>query len=261
MFISTTRLLILSTALVLPAIGLATDDVQDKAPRTDQIDPYVDVLIKQVSDYLLLADSISVRSDVTFEEVLTTGQKIQMHRSGKLIARRPDRLRMELASDKGVKRFYYDGEKISLFDLSRNVFATIDKAGTIEEALDYAMDTYQVELPMADFLAGNLYENFINGTDSAFYAGLHYMEGEEYHHLALSNKNVDFQTWIKDDEAPLIHKVIITYKNLPGEPQYTAVFKDWQLNPIAPDMAFDFYPPVDAEQIEFLPVITGKGEK
>ncbi len=80
------------------------------------------------------------------------------------------------------------------------------------------------------------------------------MDGANYHHLALSNENVDFQIWISDDMAPLIRKIVITYKHVEAEPQFTAIPSDWEFNRRAPDMVFNFYPPIDADEIEYLPV-------
>lgn len=223
---------------------------------SSQIDPFVDALIRQASDYLLIAKSFSLHSDTVIEEVSSSGQKIQFSRSAEVLVRQPDRLRAEVVSDKGVTRFYYDGKTMSRFDLDQNVYASIDVPDKLEAALDHAMERFQIDAPLADFFAGNLYRNFIENTDSAFYVGLHYLEGSKYHHLALSNENVDFQIWISDGIAPLIHKIVITYKHLVGAPQFTAILSDWNFNPDAPDMVFDFYPPIDAEEIEFLPVIT-----
>lgn len=229
---------------------------------SDGIDPFVVNLIRQASDYLSSAKSFSLKAHQTTEEVLRSGQKIQLSRSGKVLVRLPDRMYTEAVSDKGTTRFYYDGKTMSRFDLEKNIYASIDVPDTLEAALDHAMLKFHVDAPLADFLAGNLYDNFISNTDSGFYAGLHYLDGEKYHHLALSNQHVDFQIWITDSVEPLIRKIVITYKHLKGVPQYTAYLSDWDFNPRTPDMLFDFYPPIDADEIEFIPVATGtSGEK
>ena len=224
------------------------------AYSTGSIDPFVDALIKQASDYLAMATSYSLHVDTTVEEVSPSGRKIQLSRSADVLVRQPDRLRAEVVSDGGVTRFYYDGKHFSRFDLDKNTFARIDVPSNLEAALDHAMERFQLDAPLADFLAGNLYDNFILNTDSGYYAGVHYMDGANYHHLALSNENVDFQIWISDDMAPLIRKIVITYKHVEAMPQFTAILSDWEFNPRAPDMVFNFYPPIDADEIEYLPV-------
>jgi len=146
--------------------------------------------------------------------------------------------------------------------VDKNSYASIDVPGTLDTALDHVMEKYQLSAPLADFLAGNLYENFIANTDSGFYAGLHFLDGRKYHHLALSNENVYFQLWISDDVAPLVRKLVITYKHIEGTPQFTAYLSEWDFNPRTPDMVFDFYPPIDADEIDVLPVVSrNKGDK
>jgi hypothetical protein len=241
--------------------NISTDkDTPDSTnPKTiSQIDPFVDALVKQVSDYLSTAKSFSVRSNATFEEVLPTGQKIQISRTADVLVRRPDRLQAEIESDQGITRFYYDGKIMSRFDLDKNVYASIDVPDNLEAALDDAMERFQIDAPLADLIAGNIHENFIAKTESGSYVGLHYLDGNKYHHLALSNKNVDFQVWITDDTAPLIRKIVITYRHLDGAPQFTAILSDWNFNPRTPDMVFEFFPPIDADKIEYLPVKTSQ---
>lgn len=233
---------------------------QDTQGQAD-IDPFVAQLVKQASDYLQNFKSFSLRADATTEEFLPDGQKIQLSNSKRVLVRRPDRMYGEVISDRGTTRFYYNGKKMSRFDIDNNVYASIDVPNKLDDALDYVMEKYQLDAPLADFLTENLYDNFIANTRSGIYAGLHYMQGKKHHHLAMSNENVDFQIWIADDVAPLIHKVAITYKHLPSEPQFVAYLSEWNFSPQTPDMVFEFHPPIDAEEIQFLPVKTAGGKK
>ena len=54
--------------------------------------------------------------------------------------------------------------------------------------------------------------------------------GKRCHHLAFAQEHVDWQVWIEDGAQPLVRKFVITYKDEPGAPQYTAIFFDWKLN-------------------------------
>ena len=245
--------------LCLPLLSSLPALAEDASPQND-IDPFVDKLIKQTSDYLANYKSFSLHAYTTTEEYMPNGQKIQLSSSKRVLVRRPDRMYGEVVSDRGTTRFYFDGKKISRFDLDTNTYGSIDAPGTLDEALDHAMQKFQLDAPLADILTDNLYDNFIANTREGSYAGLHFMQGKKHHHLAMSNENVDFQVWIADDIAPLIHKVVITYKHLPGEPQFSAHLSDWDFSPLAPDMVFEFHPPIDADEIQFLPVKTAGGK-
>ncbi len=124
--------------------------------NSGSIDPFVDAMIRQASDYLAMAKSYSLHVETTVEEVSPSGRKIQLPRSADVLVRQPDRLRAEVVSDGGVTRFYYDGKQFSRFDLDKNTFARIDVPGNLEAALDHAMERFQLAAPLADFLAGNL---------------------------------------------------------------------------------------------------------
>ena len=84
--------------------------------------------------------------------------------------------------------------------------------------------------------------------------GLHLLQGVKHHHLLLSNQNVDYQVWIEDSARPVPKKIVITYVNEPGQPQFTALLTGWDFAPRLPDLVFDFAPPADADEIEFLPL-------
>jgi hypothetical protein len=76
-------------------------------------------------------------------------------------------------------------------------------------------------------------------------------------HLAFSADNVDWQVWIQDGPRPVPRKFVITYKDEPNDPQYTAVFSNWDFNTELPDFVFNFEPPPGAAKI---PVMEIKAE-
>jgi hypothetical protein len=47
---------------------------------------------------------------------------------------------------------------------------------------------------------------------------------------------------------------VITYKAMPGQPQYTAVFSDWDLSVSLPDEQFVFTPPDGATKVDLKPI-------
>ena len=67
------------------------------------------------------------------------------------------------------------------------------------------------------------------------------------------------QVWIAQGEQPLPRRVILTYKNAPGQPQFRADLSEWNLSPKVADNSFTFTPPAGAEQIPFLAPVRQKG--
>jgi hypothetical protein len=66
----------------------------------------------------------------------------------------------------------------------------------------------------------------------------------------LRKPGVNYQVWV-DDTSLLPMRVVITYHEEPGQPQFWAQFLDWDTSPASPDDAFDFRPPEGAERIRF----------
>jgi hypothetical protein len=72
-------------------------------------------------------------------------------------------------------------------------------------------------------------------------------------HLAVrTSKGVDFQVWVAQGSEPLPRRIVITYKEETGQPQFWADLSDWNLSPEISDTLFTFTPPAGADRIQFL---------
>jgi hypothetical protein len=77
-----------------------------------------------------------------------------------------------------------------------------------------------------------------------------YLDGIACDHLAFRGEATDWQFWIDRGEKPLIQKIVLTYKELQGEPQITARILNWNIQPTIADDLFEFSPPEGARQIK-----------
>lgn len=239
------------STLAVFTLGLSISTAQ---AQNKELDPFVEQLVKVTSDYLKTADAFRVNAEVTYERVLNSGKKLQLSRLVEVMVRRPNRVRVEVLDDKGNHRVYYDGKTLSMHQLDQNVYATVDVPETIDEMIDSLRVQYGIAVPLADLLVSDIDKNFRENAESGIYAGLNYHQGVKHHHLLLSNQNVDFQIWIEDSARPVPKKIVITYVSEPGQPQIVAVLTGWDFAPRLPDLVFDFVPPVDADEIDVLPL-------
>jgi hypothetical protein len=77
-------------------------------------------------------------------------------------------------------------------------------------------------------------------------------------HLAVrTSKGVDFQVWVAQGSEPLPRRIVITYQEEPGQPQFWADLSDWNLSPEISDTLFTFTPPAGADRIQFLAEVGG----
>ena len=75
--------------------------------------------------------------------------------------------------------------------------------------------------------------------------------GTPAYHVAAKTPTVDFQVWIAEGDQPLPLRVVLTYKNTRGEPEFRAQFSDWKVDIQPSDTLFAFTPPAGVRRIPF----------
>lgn len=221
-----------------------------------------DRLLRDMGDYLKAAKEFSVHAEVLYDDILASGQKIQLAAADDIMVRRPDRFYIQYRTDVGRKRAWYDGKTFTLLDEAHGTYATEQTPPGIDATLDHLIEQLGFTPPLSDLLYSDPYAVLKQYAAFGFYVGLSEVEGVPCHHLAFVGKNVDWQIWIDDGKLPLPRKVVITYKTLSGAPQFMAVLSDWDFATRLPDSLFSAALPPRVEQIGFLKAATsGKKEQ
>lgn len=215
-------------------------------------------IFQQMGDFLAQQKAFSFQADVAVDEVSSSGQKIQFGAQTQYVVVRPNKLYANYKGDRRQANFYYDGTSFTMEDTNKNLYATIAASSDINTLVDSLQERYDLTLPMGDLVSTDTYQkilaNVASKATSISYIGIGAVNGVACHHLAFSNEDLDWQIWIKVNDPPLPCKFIITYKNEPESPQYTAVLSNWDFSLKASDDAkFTFTPPANAVKIEFLP--------
>ena len=120
---------------------------------------------------------------------------------------------------------------------------------TLDKAVDTAHDQLGVDLPLIDLAVSDPYKNATAKVSGGRYYGISLASGIPCHHLAFTQENVDWQVWIEDGPQPLIRKFVITYKNEPGAPEFTALITRWNLTDRIANSDFVFERPTGASKI------------
>jgi hypothetical protein len=111
-------------------------------------------------------------------------------------------------------------------------------------------EQYGMVLPLADLVLADPYKTLIERVRTAEDLGSGYVFETKCRHLAFRQEVVDWQIWI-DESSNLPRKIVITYKEQPGDPQYTAFLSNWNLSAGTPDSHFTFTAPPNATKTEF----------
>ncbi len=249
--------------VTLAAIGaLAAPAPQPKArpapaptPAEEEgvIDPRADDALRKMSTYLAGLQSFRVDARVVDEKVTTEGQKLQELSQTSLTVQRPNRLRADRFGPNGHASLRSDGKHVTVFNQDKNLFATITVPPSLDAALDELRARLQIDAPGADFLFSDPYKELIDGVLVGRYIGLEPVGEVMAHHLAMTEKDVDWQVWIAAGDRPTPLRYVITTKDLPGHPEFTLELSNWQIAPpLAPD-TFSLTPPANAKRVELAP--------
>jgi hypothetical protein len=168
--------------------------------------------------------------------------------------RRPDKLRIDGEGDLDSKLLIFDGKALTLYDKDKNHYASIEVAGDMDAALDQAYKDYGLKVGLAELGSAQLCNRAGKDLVNALYVGLHKVQGVPCHHLAFDRKDIHYQLWIEAGDKPVLRKIVVTQKMLPGSPQWTAYLSDWNLAPSLGNDLFAFTPPAGAQKIKFMPV-------
>lgn len=218
-----------------------------------QAPPETEALLKQTFTALTSAKAFRFHAEILVDRVDDTGQKLQFAAAMDVALRRPDLLRVEYTGDLFAKRAWYDGKLLTVFDPDHDVYASMPGAGDVGATLASAEERYGVDLPLADLARSDLWTLVESGVERTRPLGLHDVDGTDCYHFALRREHHDAQLWIKPGSPPLLCKLVFTYPDQPGSPQFMAVFSDWDFDPKLGDGYFEPELPDDAVKAEFLP--------
>jgi len=221
------------------------------------IDPQADELLRRMGDYLAQAQFFSVTAEIWQDVQLASGQRAQAGRTVDLQVRRPNRFHAEVRSTRRNRGLYYDGKSITLFNRVQNFYGSIPAPATLDEALDAACERFGITMPLEDLVVSDPYQNAIHKAISGTDIGPVTVLGIPCEHLAFSQGMVDWQIWLEAGARPVPRKMVITYKDEEGSPQYTAIFSGWDFETKLPDFLFNFEPPSGASKINVAEIKAG----
>jgi hypothetical protein len=197
----------------------------------------------------------SVSMHMGYDVVQESGQKIEFSEIRKVTIDRPNHMRVDSEqSDGDISQFIFDGKAITLFSATENVYAQTDLPGDLDSAIRYAVSKMGVRVPLARLLTTTFPAELEKLTVDVDYVEHNTLGATPTDHIAGQSKDVDFQIWIAADLLP--RRIVMTYKNAPGQPQFWAEFSDWNLKPKISAETFVFTSPKGAEKIlSLLPAI------
>jgi len=193
--------------------------------------------------------AFTVNADVTTEEVLDSGQKVETANSVEIAARMPNKLRVASSSAERSRKIYFDGKTVTIFAEKLKYYGTFAAPATIGETVEVAAKKYGLEVPLADL--------FLMGTDKfdtksiteAIYVGPQLIGGVLCDQLAFRQPGVDWQICIDRGKAPLPRKLVVTGTGGDAAQPVRRSILTWKAGTAPEAAAFTFVPPKGATRI------------
>ena len=207
-------------------------------------------ILKRASNFLNAQQSLRFDAVLGFDAVQPWGQKLEFGGSRRVTLRRPDRLRVEAQARDGEEQtLLFDGQRLAVVIPAENAYALVEKPGTFDELLDYLIEDLGTPAPLADFIQSDFYAEAVPLIRSGIVIGDSTIGGLPCEHIAFRGETADLQLWIEKGDRPLPFRIVITYKDAPGTPQFRALFLNWELDPELSDDLFTFTPSEGAERL------------
>jgi hypothetical protein len=208
-------------------------------------------LLVGMANKLAGAKAFSVSMHMNYDVVQASGQKIQFSEDREVQISRPDYLRVDTQqSDGDAGGLIFDGKTLTLFSTTENVYSQTTHPGDVDAAVRYAVGKLGIRVPLARLVTTTLPQDLQKLTTTVDYIEYDVLGAAPTDHIAAQTRDVDFQVWIGSDMLPT--RMVITYKNAPGQPQFQAVFSSWNLTSGINDSTFAFTPAKGAERIPTL---------
>ena len=208
-------------------------------------------IVKAMSDYMASQKDLSGEFDVTLDVITPELEKVQFAASGSLLLARPDKVHLIRKGGYTEVELLSDGKTMTISNMGGGSYAQIASPGTVDQIIDVLRSNYGVDMPGADLLLTNSYDELMAGVVEAKHIGVGVINGVECEHLAFRNADTDWQLWVRSGDRPLPCKYIISSKTVAASPDYTVQFRNWSTRKEAAASAFNFAPAKTAKRVDF----------
>jgi hypothetical protein len=229
------RIVVTLTDAVVVALNRENTGSANAAPI---IDPRARDVLNRACRELASARTVTYHSEINFDSVLPSYVKLQYAAAMDTAIERPDHLAISYKSDLGAKEIWYDGKTLTIYDPAHRAYASTAAPDSIDAMLRQVAEEKHLSIPLENLDLNNPCERAYRDVQRAKYVGVNDVGGVDCDHLAFSQQEADWQLWVDHSGKPLPRKIVITYKHLPAQPQWAAVFSNWGLNRTLPASLF-----------------------
>jgi hypothetical protein len=205
--------------------------------------------IQQMGKTLVNDVSFRARTIRVYQD--DSGDFLHIGHTVNVIARKPDRLAVNVVGDDGASKLLYDGKEVSAVDETDNKYAQVAMSGDLDKIMEEVSDRLHIDFPLADFLASDPAKSFLTGVTSGKEVDTVKIDGTPCRHLFFTQSGgTELELWVENNDRALPRRLIVTYRALPGQPNFIAELSDWNIGVKTTDSEFQFQPPPGATKVD-----------
>jgi hypothetical protein len=182
-------------------------------------------------------------------EQFTGGTKSERRATRRVTIRRPNGLTFTTTGD-GDAVAWYDGKHVTIVSHRDKTWARGPMPPTLDEALDYISAEYAIQMPTADLLYSSPYDALMTPDTTGGWVDVQQVDTRTCDHLAYQQPAVDWEIWLSEKRLPCKFRVV--YKNEPGPPVVTVVYRDLDVAPQVTDDTFAAKIPEGYERLKIM---------
>jgi hypothetical protein len=242
------------------SVTMPKSALQDPVANEGVIEDGAIDALKEMSSFLMTANTMQIVSNGSLDVVTNDGQRIQLDGTTTYKVRKPAGFTIDYQSDIKSRRFIYDGKDFTVYSPKLGYYSTVKAPATNREVLTTIYDKFGIALPLEDLFrfADGSNDDRIKALKSAYNVGPATIDGVPTDHYAFREPDVDWEVWIQQGDQPFPRKLVIVDRNDPAKPTFIARLQ-WQLNPAFSDADFTFVPDANAKKIQ-MATYKGSGE-
>jgi hypothetical protein len=234
----------------------AVDTSEESAATIDgpELEAKVLDILTRMTEFISHASSYALVADTEHEFLERDGRRIEFGSHIVASVKRPSQAHVRFDNRDGDNAtIILDGETVSVFSTrgSAYIYDTTPQPGDIDASFEFLAEQLQTPDQLHHFFALDLTAAMKSLLKSGNYIGEAKIAGVLCDNLALRNNDEDVQLWIEKGSMPVPRRIVVTYKNIEGQPQFRAQFSEWEFSPDLSNTVFSFSPPAHAQRIEF----------
>lgn len=222
----------------------------DAAPA---VDAEAVAAVRAMAATLARAGRFAVTIVARHEVVQDDGTKIEFGSRRAVTVNRPAGLRVDARESDGTESAVrFDGRTITLSGVTEKVYAQVPLEGSTDDALRHMVEALRVRMPLALLFLTTLPDEVERRVGALALVETDSLAAAPADHIVARAGDVDVQVWIARAEPRVPTRIVITYREEPGQPQFRADLVGWDFTPDVSPARFGFDPPAGAERIPFM---------